>query len=108
MSPPRYDPDAETWTDICPWCGHWETHQVGSETRLKVVVWCRSCSGSSWLYRGADFLVARTAPKLLHDKRRQNGSRLPKQREPVVKHPDVSRETVQAGKSASTRRRRKR
>jgi hypothetical protein len=87
VPPPRFDPDAETWQDICPWCGHWETFQVGTETPLKVVMWCRSCSGSSWLYRAADFLVPRTAPKKLHDKRRINGARPPKQTEPVMRPP---------------------
>lgn len=84
MPPPRFDPDADTWQDICPWCGRWETFQVGSETRKHVVLWCRSCSGSSHLLRGADFLVPRTAPKRLHDKRRRSGSRLPKQRAPEI------------------------
>lgn len=98
MPPPRFNPDAETWDDICPWCGGWETFQVGSETPKRVILWCRSCSGSSFLYRGADFLVPRTAPKRLHDKRRDNGQRLAKQREPRITPPSASRETGNAAR----------
>lgn len=100
VPPPRFDPAADVWHDICPWCGSYEDHQVGTETHLKAVVWCRTCSGSSWLHRGADWLVPRTAPKTLHDKRRDpNGNRLPKQQEPVlrpVRAVRVSRETGNA------------
>jgi len=72
------------WIGVCPWCGQEESHQVGTETAKKCVVWCRTCSGSSWLHRGSDALQPRTAPKTLHDKRRENGHRLPKQNEPIV------------------------
>lgn len=65
---------------------------MGTEFAQKVIVWCRTCSGSSWLHRGADFLVPRTPPKILHDKRRVNGKRPPKQTAPVVA-PPVSRGT---------------
>lgn len=80
MPPPKFDPDAETWQDVCPWCASYETFQIGTETHTKIVVWCRSCSGSSWLYRGQDRLQARTPPKWLHDKRRPRV----KQREPLL------------------------
>jgi hypothetical protein len=72
------------WVGLCHWCGQEETHQVGTETATKVVVWCRTCSGSSFLVRGSDELQPRTPPKTLHDKRRVNGHRLPKQKEPIV------------------------
>lgn len=84
MPPPRFDPAAEVWTGLCPWCGQDETHQVGTETAKKTVLWCRTCSGSSWLIRGEHALKPRTPPKTLHDKRRLNGQRLPKQTAPLI------------------------
>lgn len=85
--------------DVCPWCGQWESHQVGTETPERVVVWCRSCSGSSFLYRLADFLVARTPPKWLHDKRRPRE----RQREPRLQNSQDA--TVPRAVSRETRRR---
>lgn len=84
MPPPRFDADAEVWVGICPWCGHEETHQVGTETRHRAILWCRTCSGSSFLVRGEADLTPRTPPKVLHDKRRKDGQRLPKQKTPVI------------------------
>jgi hypothetical protein len=84
VPPPRFDSEAEVWVAVCPWCAGEETHQVGTETESKVVVWCRTCSGSSWLLKGEPDLQARTPPKVLHDKRRENGKRLPKQNEPKI------------------------
>jgi hypothetical protein len=84
MPPPRFDPDAEVWVGLCPWCANDESHQVGSETDARAVVWCRTCSGSSLLVRGSSELLPRTPPKPLHDKRRDNGKRLPKQHAPLA------------------------
>lgn len=84
MPPPRFDPDAEVWVGLCPWCANEESHQVGTETPKRAVLWCRTCSGSSWLVRGEPELHPRTPPKKLHDKRRLNGQRLPKQSEPII------------------------
>lgn len=84
MHPPRFDPDAEVWVGPCPWCGEVETHQVGTETPTRIALWCRTCSGGSWLVRGSEELEPRSSPKKLHDKRRVNGKRLPKQTEPLL------------------------
>jgi hypothetical protein len=84
VPPPRFDPDAEVWVGLCPWCAQEESHQVGTESPHKAVLWCRTCSGSSYLTRGSDHLMPRTPPKTLHDKRRRNGQRLPKQKTPLL------------------------